>query len=290
MARPGGRLSHAPRRGTRSGCYNLRVPRASVHGITLYYELHGPRDAPVLVLNNGVFMNASTSWALQARGLSRHYRLLLHDCRGQGASDHPPEPYSMEQHADDLAGLLDALGIDRAHVAGISYGGEVSQVFALRHPTRVRALVLADTVSEVGPELRFVIRSWIEAARSGDPDAFFDVTVPWNFSHAFMRANSALLNDARRRYHQLDYPAVVRLCESFLQVDVTARLGAIKAPTCILYGELDALKGRPYAEILRRAIPHAELHVLAGAGHASCWERPNEFNTIVLGFLAKHPA
>lgn len=263
---------------------------ATVFGRKVYYEVHGTAAGTPLVLVMGMAGTCKGWLALQVPDFAPAHRTLIYDNRGVGESEDPGGAFTTADLADDLAGLLDALGVERAHVAGISYGGEVSQVFALRHPTRVRALVLADTVSEVGPELRFVIRSWIEAARSGDADAFFDVTVPWNFSHAFMRANSALLDDARRRYHQLDFPAVVRLCESFLQVDVTARLGAIKAPTCILYGELDALKGRPYAEILRRGIPHAELHVLAGAGHASCWERPNEFNTIVLGFLAKHPA
>ena len=71
--------------------------------------------------------------------------------RGQGRSEHPEGPYSMDQHADDLAALLDACGVERAHLVGISYGGEVSQAFVLRHPARVRSLVLTDTVSEVGP-------------------------------------------------------------------------------------------------------------------------------------------
>ncbi|WP_374687199.1 alpha/beta fold hydrolase, partial [Promineifilum sp.] len=101
------------------------------------------------------------------------------------------------------------------------------------------------------------------------------------------RDHPALLADARRRYELLDFPAVARLCECFLEVDFTARLGEIAAPACILAGELDLLKGPAYARILQRGIPHAELHLLPGAGHASCWERPAEFNTVVLGFLAK---
>ena len=106
------------------------MPRARANNIELYYELHGPEDANVLVLSNGVLMSTA-SWAFQTSVLSQQYRLLLYDCRGMWQSDHPPGPYSMALHADDLAALLDALGIKRAHIGGTSYGAEVSMVFAL---------------------------------------------------------------------------------------------------------------------------------------------------------------
>ncbi len=262
------------------------MPKIKANGIELYYELHGPETAPVLALSNGILMSTA-SWAFQMPVLSRHYRLLLYDCRGQGQSDHPEGPYSMELHADDLAALLDALGIESAHMGGISYGGEVAQAFALKYPDRVRSLILADTVSEVGPELRLVVESWIEPARSADATGFFNATVPWNFSPQFIRANPALLEDAKKRYALLDFPAVIRLCECFLGLDLSDRLSEIKAPTCILVGEKDLLNGPAYAEILYKGIPHAELHIVRGSGHATCWERASEFNTIILGFLAK---
>lgn len=263
------------------------MPKIPVNQIELYYELHGPEDAPVLVLNNGILMNAAASWALQTPALARHYRVLQYDCRGQGQSDHPDGDYSMEQHAGDLAGLLDALGIQNAHIAGISYGGEVAQAFAIAYPARVRSLILADTVSEIGLELRIAVQSWLDAAKTCDGGFFFDATVPWNFSPQWVRDHPTQLEATRKRYEQLDFAAVVRLCEAFLKLDLTSQLGAIQAPTCILYGELDILKGQYYAQILKRSIPQAEVHCLLGAGHASCIERPEEFNTAILGFLAK---
>lgn len=262
------------------------MPRASVGGVELYFEVHGPERAPVLVLNNGILMTTA-SWGPQLAPFTRHHRVLLYDMRNQGASSHPDGPVTMWQHADDLAGLLDALGVGSAHVLGISYGGEVSQAFALAHPRRVRSLVLADTVSDVGPELRATVEAWRLVAAGADADAFFAMTVPWNFSPAFIARNAALLATARRRYGALDFPAVVRLCDGFQTVDFTARLPEIAVPACVLVGELDLLKGRAYAERIARAIPGAELHLIADAGHASSWERPAEFNSIVLGFLAK---
>jgi 3-oxoadipate enol-lactonase len=264
------------------------MSKINVNGVDLYYELHGQAEKPVLVLNNGIIMNAANSWVFQTEALKRHYRVLQYDCRGQGQSDHPQDVYSMELHADDLAALLTGLGIESAHIAGISYGGEVAQAFALKYPGRVRSLILADTVSEVGPALHTIAQSWLEAACDGNAQSFFDVTVPWNFSAQFIANNPGLLKDARKRYDNLDYPAIVRLCECFLEVDFTARLGEIQAPTCIMVGALDLLKGPDYAAILKQHISQAELHILAGAGHASCWERPQEFNSVILGFLAKN--
>lgn len=193
----------------------------------------------------------------------------------------------MDQHAADLAGLLELEKIEKAHIAGISYGGEVAQAFALAYPDRVESLILIDTVSEVGPELELVILSWIDTLGNEDPLAFFHASVPWNFSPEFIVNNQPLLEDAKQRYTELDYSAVKTLCECFLHVHFTPELREIKSPTCIMVGELDLLKGPRYAEILQEGIPHAEVHILEGAGHATCWEKPKEFNAIILDFLAR---
>jgi len=264
------------------------MPTIQVNDLNLYYELHGSEDDLVLVLNNGIIMNAATSWAFQTKELSHSYRVLQYDFRGQGQSDHPEEPYTMEGHADDLAGLLEVLGIQKAHIAGISYGGEVAQAFALKYPDMTISLILADTASEVGPQLKMIIESWLDALDSGDPDKFFHATVPWNFSSEFISANPELLAAAQDRYGQLDFPAVIRLCRCFLEVDFTSRLDQISSPTCVVVGERDLLKGIEYARILQNCIPGAELYLIPGAGHASCWENPLMFNSILLDFLAKH--
>jgi len=263
------------------------MPRIRVNGIELYYELHGDPSSAVLVLNNGIIMNASTSWVMQTEVFARHYRILQYDCRGQGLSDHPEGPYTMELHADDLAALLKGLEIGHAHIAGISYGGEVAQAFAIKYPHLIRSLVFADTVSEVGPELRMIIENWIDALNSGDSQYFFNATVPWNFSTEFIVYNDKLLEDAKKRYAMLDFTALITLSQCFLEVNFTHELGRIKAPTCIIVGEKDRLKGLAYARILKREIPHAELHILEGSGHATIWERSAEFNSVVLGFLTK---
>jgi len=264
------------------------MPTLNVNGIDFYYELHGADNAPVVVLSNGI-LATTASWFNQTPVLKPHFRVLLYDCRGQGQSAHPPGPYTFEQHADDLAALLDRLRIQRAHIAGISYGGEISLTFALRYPARTLSLFAANVVSHVDSALATIIAAWRDAATRRDPDLFFNVTTPYNYSSAWIRANAAALALAHERYQRLDFPAVARLLTCFLDLNLTERLPEIKAPTCVVVGEKDMLKPRDYGQLIADAIPGAELHVLCDAGHASFWERPAEFNSILLGFLKKHP-
>jgi 3-oxoadipate enol-lactonase len=262
------------------------MPRLRANGIQIYYELHGPEEADVLVLSNGVLMSTA-SWVYQVPALSRQYRLLLYDCRGMWQSEHPPGPYSMELHADDLAELLEKLGITQAHIGGISYGAEISMVFALKHPERTRSLIVSSAVSQVDPLLRGWMDSWIAAVQASDPEMFFRVTCPINFAEEWIAANQGALDAARERYKLLDFRALLELLLCFSQLEVTADLHRITAPTLVIVGELDALKPRKYAEIIAREIPNAEFAVVPHAGHAVCWERPGLFNTLILGFLAK---
>jgi len=263
------------------------MPTVNANGIEIYYELHGPDGADVLVLSNGILMGTA-SWGYQTPVLSRHCRLLLYDCRGMWRSEHPAGPYSMELHADDLAAVLDALEIDRAHIGGISYGGELSLAFALKYPARTRSLIVSSSVSQVDQLLQGFISSWIAAAQAHDSELLFQVTYPLNFSEAWIAANQAALDTARERYKTLDMDAFLELLLAFSRLDLTASLHAIAAPTLVMVGEEDLLKPRRYAEIIAREIPGAELAVVPHAGHAVSWEQPGLFNTLILGHVARH--
>ncbi len=259
-----------------------------INGIELYYEVHGPERAPTVVLSNGV-LDDTSSWASQLALLRQNYRVVLYDHRGQGLSAHPPGPYTFEQHADDLAGLLERLHCARAHVVGAGYGAAISMVFALRFPGRTQSLFVAGGVSQVDGNLATIIAGWRDAATRRDPELFFNVTTPFNFSPAWIRANPESLLDIQDRYHRLDFPAVARVCTCFLDLNISERLSEINANTCIVVGERDILSPRDYAQVLVDSIPRAELHVVREAGHAVFRERTAEFATILLGFLNKQP-
>jgi 3-oxoadipate enol-lactonase len=262
------------------------MPRITANGIQIYYELHGPEQAGVVVLSNGVLMTTS-SWAFQRRPLSRRHRLLLYDCRGQGQSDHPPGPYSLELHADDLAALLDALGVERAHIGGTSYGAEVGLAFALKYPQRTRSLIVTSACSQVDPLLRSIAEAWLAATRAHDPDRLWQEVYPLTFSEPWIALNRQALETARERYRELDFDAMTEMLLAFLAMDLTPQLHRIAAPTLVVTGDEDLLKPRRYSERIVAEIPDVEFAIIPHAAHAALWEQPDLFNTLLLGFLEK---
>ena len=261
------------------------MPKVKANGVELYYELHGPEQADVLVLSNGILMSTA-SWGLQVPILSKYYRVLLYDCRGMWKSDHPKGPYTMELHADDLAVLLDELKIAQAHICGISYGAELSMEFAVKYPQRTRSLILASSVSESDEVLSGLIESWRSAARAGDPQRLFEVSYALNFSSTYITKNQAAIQAAGARYSQLDMNAVLELIDCFQRFNFTEQLAKIATRTLVMVGENDILKPRKYSELIVEKIPGAELVVVPDSGHALCLEKPLLFNALVLGFLA----
>ncbi len=262
------------------------MPKIKINGVNLHYELHGPEHAPVVALINGVLMS-TTSWAYQTPVLAKRYRVLLHDCRGQGQSEHPTAPYTMKQHAEDFVALLEALDIEAAHIAGISYGGEIAQLLGIHWPEKIRSLFLSSTVSEVRPTLRGIVESWIAAAQRQDGELLYRCSVTDNFAEPWLAAHPNWAALSIPRYEQLDFEAVVNLCAAFLKIDCTAELPQITAPTMVVVGERDTLKPlEPYARLLVEHIPNAHLLILGEAGHACCITKPHEWNTALLGWLA----
>jgi pimeloyl-ACP methyl ester carboxylesterase len=265
------------------------MPKISVNNVELYYELHGSGDETI-VLNNGVIASTAT-WAYQLPAFTPHFRVLLYDMRGQGQSQKWVEgdaEYTWRTHADDLAALMDALEIPKAHIGGISYGGELTLHFALHYPERCQSLIVADAVSHVEAYLRAVIEAWILALQYDDHETFYRSTWFWNFSEAFFAEKYDFLLSRIDVAKGLHLPSVIQLCRCFNTLDVTQRLGEIQHPTCVIVGEKDILKPIHYSQTIARAIPNAELHILPGAGHASFWESAAEFNSAILGFLLKN--
>ena len=263
------------------------MPKITVNDVELYYELHGDGE-DVLVLNNGIIASTAT-WAYQLPVLTPHVRVLLYDMRGQGQSQKwsPSDAdYTWEQHADDLAALLDALDIEQAHIGGISYGGELTLVFALRHPNRCRKLIIADAVSHIEPQLHAIGDSWRMVAELGDHELFYKTTWYWNFSEQFFKEQYDLLLSRVDAAKALDLPSIAQLCRCFLAMNVTAQLDQIAQPACVIVGEKDILKPVHYAALIAERIPDAELHILPGAGHASFWECAEAFNRVIVDFLS----
>ena len=262
------------------------MPSVEIRGTRLHYELVG--EGEPLALLNGVMMTTQ-SWHLQTAALGESYRCLLHDFRGQLLSDKPEEPWTMEDHAADFQALLDHLEIDRCHLVGTSYGGEVALIFAATRPERVASLAVISSVSEIGPELDRAVAVWADAA-SNAPESLYRVALPHNFSPGFVAANPKVIEMGEERLRGCPpevFPAFVRLIEAFRALDVTASLERIACPTLVVVGGADRLKPPRYSRLIAERIPGAEYLSIPGAGHAVILERPDEINRALLEFLSR---
>jgi pimeloyl-ACP methyl ester carboxylesterase len=259
-------------------------------GIDLHYEEHGSGEP--LVLLGGIMMSAA-SWALHVPVLSRHVRLILLDMRDQGRSGRMKGEYPLDIHVPDIVALLDALKIERAHVMGVSYGGQVAQRFALDHPERVKTLILANVNYYITNLLAEIGRAWEVAAELNDGARFFQLAVPFIYSRAFYAKHLEALRQRQAMFKSTLtkdwFEGFVRLCHSAMGFRLTEdEMRSLQMPTLLLAAEEDQLTPPRVMEEMYEAIPHAEFVCLPGTGHGACLERPGEFMTVVIGFLAKH--
>ena len=261
------------------------------NGQELYYEVHG--EGPPLVLVMGIGYDSSL-WALeQVPVLSTQFQVILVDNRDAGRSSTARQPYTIADMADDLAGLLDALGIQHTHLLGLSMGGMIALEFALRHGDRLGRLVLTGTGaaparSAVDP---IQIWNWIKA---NDPtgDVFGGNQFLSLFSTAFLRNHQAVRDTAAllaSNPYPMNPQAYQRQAAAYLQFDALDRLAAITAPTLVMVGEQDLLTPPWIAREVADAIPDARFEIIRGDGssHILPIERPGEFNQLVLDFLTE---
>ncbi|OQA31552.1 MAG: 3-oxoadipate enol-lactonase 2 [Betaproteobacteria bacterium ADurb.Bin341] len=262
------------------------MPKINVRDVALYYEIQG-KGPETLVFLNGVGMTAPL-WKPMVDHFLPQYRCLCHDFRGQLMSDKPEGPYSMEMHVADTLALLDALGIDQAHLIGTSYGSEVAAIFAYTHPQRTRSLTMITGVSEMDAVLRTAVESWATVALSGDSTAFYKSLLPWSYSAEFLESHRDFLEARCREFAQVPkefFKAFARLVGAFVQINYTHRLKDITCPALIIAAEKDLIKPPRYSELLHREIKHSRYHVVPGSGHAVVVEDPDSLNRLLEDFL-----
>jgi len=257
--------------------------KLKANGIEINYQIEG--DGPVVTFSHSLACNLSM-WDEQAQGLEGRFRVLRYDTRGHGQTEAPAGAYTLDQLAEDLKGLLDGLGIAETHFVGLSMGGMVGQELALRHPDRVKALVLANTTSGYPAE---GVANWdqrIAAVREGGLASIADAVMQRWFHEEFRRMQPATVARWRDRVASTDRQGYLGWCEAIKRHDTTARLRQIRKPTLVIAGELDA--GTPVAmsQLIAREIPNARLIVLPQASHLSVLEQPVAFEAAVQGFLA----
>lgn len=243
----------------------------------------GPGDAVLLVHAIGCDLRM---WDALGAELAPRYRVVRMDVRGHGRSKVTAGPYSLGQLADDARDVLDSLGIDKAHWVGLSMGGMIGQAFALRHPGRLRKLVLANTTSSYGAEGPKMWEARARAVREGGMAAITELAMQRYFSDDFRASSSDIVDRIGDGFLATDPAGYIACCHAIRDLDFTGDLHRIEAPTLVIAGGKDV--GTPVAmsKAIADAIPGAKLAVIPGAAHLSAVEDPAAFNKLVLEFLA----
>lgn len=271
---------------------------ATVGNVDLYYEDLGAGDPLLCIMG---FATDSTGWILQTPAFRERHRTIVFDNRGVGRSSKPSGPYTIHQMADDAAGLLDALGIERTHVLGLSMGGMIAQELVLRHPSRVRGLVLAATYPEPDADVERTRRFTLGAlggsvtaagevqidVSTTNPLAFFQHLLPLVFNPEFLATELPRLLPlfAGALQYGFSMEAILGQAEAVMGHRATDRLHGITAPTMVITGDADRLIPPANSDLLARHIPGARLVKVPGGSHGFNIETPDVFNREVLSFL-----
>ncbi|HZN88331.1 MAG TPA: alpha/beta hydrolase [Thermoleophilaceae bacterium] len=261
------------------------MPTTEANGQTLYYEVHG--DGEPLLCVMGLAADA-LAWALQIPAFSASHRTIVFDNRDVGRSSQASDPYEVADMAADALALADALELERFHLLGVSMGGAIAQEMAVHAPERLRTLTLGMTFAAGGGWARSLSSVWAARVKAISHEQHLDELMLLNLSEEFYE-NADAVAFARGLMLQNPHPqspeAFARQLDASSRHDARAGLASLSLPVHVIGCEKDILvpvwKSRELAEL----IPGAKLTIIEGAPHGAAFERAEEFNDAVLGFI-----
>jgi pimeloyl-ACP methyl ester carboxylesterase len=261
-----------------------------VRDIDLNYDQQGNGEPLVLI----PYLAADYAcYAFQVADYAKHFTCISIDLRGTGASDKPGGVYSTELFADDVAGLMQAIGLTHAHVAGLSLGAATGMWLAAKFPERVKSLSLHSGWHKSDPYIATVLRGWQLMAKSlgSIPEMVIQGIFPWCFTaelYAQKPEYIQALSDFVRGRPRQPVEAFIQEADAVIAHDAAAQLGRIRAPTQITFGRHDAVTSMRFADPLKQGIANSELYVFEDCSHAPLYENVALFNERTLAFLTKH--
>lgn len=262
----------------------------TVAGRKIYYELHGEEhdETPVALLM-GIGGSCRGWLPLQVPELARRRPTLIYDNRGVAGSKDDGAPFTTADLAEDTVGLLDALGIARAHVLGTFMGGMTAQELALRHPARVERLVLVGTYARPDAKRRLLLEDWAQLARAGTPwEAFLRKRLLWTLQDETLEQTDlidSLVEYLQNEGSPLSADLFARQCDACVGHDTFDRLRNIQAQTLVICGRHDQLTPPKFHRELADEIPNARLVTMAYGAHVVMVESAERFNHTVVQFL-----
>jgi pimeloyl-ACP methyl ester carboxylesterase len=259
------------------------MPFTDNQGTKIYWDEEGQGAAILLIMGLGW---SSDMWHRTRPVLSLRYRTIAFDNRGVGRSAVPKGPYSIADMASDAARVLDAAGVERAHLFGVSMGGMIAQEFALKYPMRIRSLILGCT-SPGGPNAvkaeAEVLR--ILAQRSVEPEETAKAMVPFIYDPATPLARLEEDMTLRRKWFPTSEGYFAQL-QGIMAWEAYSRLTQILAPTLVIHGESDKLVPATNAKLIAGRIPGAKLVTIPNASHILTTDQPETVQHAVLAFLS----
>ena len=261
------------------------MPKVKTNNVETYYEIHG--DGAPLVLIPGLGA-CHKLWQPQIEPFSRHFRVIVYDVRGHGESSGHDEKYSVRLFASDLKALLDSLGIEKAHVCGLSLGGLIAQQFAIDYPTVVDKLVLAGTFCHtpvwgklVLPFLKFINRIVLTSVGM---ERYAKIVAKGIFKK---KEQEELRDFYVREVAKISKKELYKVIDATYSFDSLNVLKDIRSSTLILNAEGEKHE-RKQAEIMHREIRDSRKALILDAFHATNLEKPEEFNRLVVEFLLEN--
>ncbi|MGX4735047.1 3-oxoadipate enol-lactonase [Kitasatospora griseola] len=255
-------------------------------GVRLAHRFDGDESKPVLLLSNSIGTDLHM-WDGQVPALTEHFRVLRYDARGHGASDVPSGPYSLDRLGRDAVELLDALGLQRVHVLGLSLGGIVAQWLAIHVPERVDRLVLSNTAAHLGPASRWD-RPIAELLEAPDMRATAETFLRNWFPAAMLEEGDETVEGFRRTLLATRREGVAGSWAAVRDFDLRRTAALIASPTLVIAGEHDTVTSAAHGEELAATVPGARFTVLPTV-HLANVERPAEFLDAVVAFLRERP-
>lgn len=257
-------------------------------GTRIRYDVAGRADGTPVLMIQGLGVDAR-GWALQKPRFSRTHRWITLDNRGVGGSDAPEGPYDLEVMAADAVAVLDAVGVESAHIVGASMGGVIAQIIGVRYPERVRSLTLACTACRHHPWRIELLEEWAhDVGAHGMRALIGDEGLTWLIGGRLQRRFGVFINILGRLVLQTKPEAFVAQVRAILAMSDAMReeLVGLRTPTLVITGTQDSLTPVGDAEELHECIAGSRLVLLSGAAHGLMAETPNAFNRAVLDFLA----
>jgi pimeloyl-ACP methyl ester carboxylesterase len=266
------------------------MPKVKANNITMNYDQQGTGDPLILI----PYLAADNAcYAFQAPEYANHFTCISLDLRGTGETDKPGGDYSTELFADDVAAFMRALGIEKAHISGLSLGAATGLWLAAKYPEKVKSLSLHSGWTKTDPFIKTVVEGWQVTVKAlGSVAEMVILSIfPWCFTPELYSAKpdyiQSLADFVRGRPAQ-PLTSFLQQSNAVIAHDVEAQLGRITAPTQITFGRHDLVTSTRFADRMKINIRGSELLIFEGCAHATIYEKVGEFNQKTLAFLQRH--